>query len=273
MPRAGGGGYWYVPRRGQCVCYWIPLPGGGGYWWAATPSDPSGLWWWPDTNEWRAAPPTAPGGDRPLAEPGVAPSDMELILSIDRLTRGPLTAGPSGEAPIFDRLVRGAPGLQVTYGNATDTVLIANAILQLKGVHPFKGVNTAPFPRKADRRYLLTGKVQLGCALDGASVPTLGFAMNGKLICQATWNGQAWQASWDSQAMPDGEYFLTAHQIGAEQQLGRMVAKGYARVANAPVDDPACEADWIADGPAPSAPVTTSTVVDAPGGDGHTHTH
>lgn len=233
LPGAGGG-VWFKAVAGHCFCHWVPLPGGGGAWWAGSPSDPDGLWWWPDEGVWRAAAPTSPSGGAPSGPPGVAPIAQDLWTALDGL----LSGDPSGGAPVFDMLAAGAPALQTQLNQATDTYLIGNVIVQ------FQGVNNAPFPRRDDPRYLLTGDVQLGCQLDGASVPSLAFAMNGELICEAAGAGGAWKATWNTRTRPDGDYFLTAHEVGPNHTLGRMIAKGYAHIHNTPDRDAPCNEDW-----------------------------
>jgi hypothetical protein len=238
MPTSGGG-YWYKAPAGHCQCHWVPLPGGGGAWWAATPDDPDGLWWWPDEGVWREAPPTQPSGSLPMAPPGIAPISQDILLYLDALLGGPLPAGPSGGTILFDMLASGLTTMQPMLDQATETMLIANAIVQ------FQGVNMAPFPRRNDPRYLLTGDVMLGCKLDGATVSSMAFAMNGENICEATRQGDTWKAQWNSRVRPDGDYFLTAHEVGPNHTLGKMVAKGYARIRNVPDRDAPCSADWI----------------------------
>jgi hypothetical protein len=157
------------------------------------------------------------------------------LIYLDDMLNGLL---PGSGTTIFDVLTGGGFPLQSSLDHATDTFLIGNVIVQ------FQGVNNAPFPRKGDPRYLLTGDVQLGCQLEGASVSSLAFAMNGEMICEASAAGDAWKATWNTRVRPDGDYFLTAHEVGPNHTLGRMVAKGYAHILNTPDRDAPCTEDW-----------------------------
>lgn len=246
----GGGSYW----DGVCGCwvaapanqagyYWIVRPGGGGTWLWPSPDGLGCCVWVPDGQGggrwvWISYGPGA--GAPPAAPTTIGYGDLAGL--IDALTSPTWTPGETTTAGAFDRISAGVPALKTQLEQAIDTILNVNI-----RINYFQGVNAAPFPRKDDPKYLLIGTVELRCALDGlpAGLPGVAYALNGKEICRTTSAGDAWNAEYDTHQTPDGEYFLTAHEAVPGQGLGKLLAKGYARIRNAGVSEDPCAEDPI----------------------------
>jgi hypothetical protein len=246
-PDGGGGSYWSP----TCSCwqtaggngfgyYWIELPGGGGGTWIWP--DPAGhgcCCWVPDGHGggswvWVYY---EPGTTTPPPPPTYIVNIIDLGGMIDGLTAPTWNPGTSTTAPIFDTMMAQMPLLKTQLDQAIDTILNVNVLM------PFEGVNMAPFPRKNDPRYLLIGTVDLRCTMPDMPVNGgVAYALNGQEICRASSPTESWQAEYDTRQMKDGEYFLTAHEFGPNGQgLGKMLAKGYARIRNTSTDDPCNE--------------------------------
>lgn len=255
----GGGGYWWYPWpngggasywNGSAWVsapvnaggyYWITLPGGGGTWVWPSPDGHGCCCWVPDGQGggswvWIVY---GAGDGTPPAPPTVIVNVYDFSGLIEGLTAPTWTPGTTTGSATFDQLAASVPAMQTQLEQAIDTILNVNIIM------PFAGVNNAPFPRKDDPRYLLIGTVQLHCNLEDLPVAGVAYALNGEEICRTSTAGDTWQAEYDTHKMKDGEYFLTAHELGPNGQgLGKMLAKGYARIRNQDATADPCADQW-----------------------------
>jgi hypothetical protein len=258
----GGGGFWYYPTPTGGGVYWtgtrwerpaangsgyhwITLPGGGGVWLWPSPDghgcciwvpdgNGGGRWLWVLLEDGTGTPPAAPGG--------TIINLIDLGGLLDGLTAPTWTPGSGGgTGTVFDQLATVAPTLQPQLDQAIETILNVNVLM------PFKGVNEAPFPKKDDPRYLLIGTVELRCALalEPATVSGVAYALNGKEIARTDRPLDTWKTEYDTRQMTDGDYFITAHEAAPGQAgLGKLLAKGYARIRNTVSSDAPCADQW-----------------------------
>jgi hypothetical protein len=247
-PWPGGDGFstwngttWVTAPSNGSGYYWLTLPGGGGMWVWPSPDGQGCCCWVPDGHGggswvWILY---EVGDGTPPPPPTILINIIDLGGLIDGLTSPTWNPGTSTGSAIFDQLSDSVPGLKEQLDQAIDTILNVNIIM------PFAGVNNAPFPRKDDPRYLLIGTVQLHCNLEELPVSGVAYALNGEEICRTTSGGDTWRAEYDTHKMKDGEYFLTAHELGPNGQgLGKMLAKGYARIRNQDATEDPCADQW-----------------------------
>ncbi|MFN3432313.1 MAG: hypothetical protein ACK46X_20485, partial [Candidatus Sericytochromatia bacterium] len=260
--RLPGGGFWYYPTPTGGGAYWtgtrweLPAPNGSGYYWITLPGG-GGVWMWPSPDGYGCCiwVPDGNGGGRwvwvlfedgtgtpPAAPGGTTINTIDLGGLIDGLTAPTWAPGAaSGSGTAFDRLVAVTPSLQTQLNQAIETILNVNVLM------PFKGVNAAPFPKKNDPRYLLIGTVELRCALELEPLHVTGvaYALNGQEICRTDRPLETWKAEYDTRQMKDGDYFITAHEAAPGQPgLGKLLAKGYARIRNQVSSDDPCADQW-----------------------------
>lgn len=238
----GSGGYWWTPPAGHHGAIWIPLPDGDGHWFLPL-EDGAGCWWVPlpgGGGYWVYVILDGSGRGGPLPPFGplgpLTPTDIQDLL--ERLLGSDSLAGAGGGNTLFDRLVSSSPPLRGRLDEALDTFLNVNVVIL------FKGVNRAPFPLKDDPRFLLRGQVELGCTMMGPTSGNVVFAFNGQPVCEGSWQSDGYRGGFDSRTIQDGDYFLTAHEKVEGRALGRMLAKGYARVKNSNVEEIPCDTMW-----------------------------
>ncbi|HEY9857476.1 MAG TPA: hypothetical protein V6D05_17155 [Stenomitos sp.] len=152
---------------------------------------------------------------------------------------------PAGDAttpPVFDQIVAQNPSLDNHLQKAVDTYLLINVRVQAMGQ------NLAPFPGRDATRHLLIGKVELTCTAAGSNSKGIVFTLNGQTVATTSAEAEGWRGVLDTRPCPDGDYLLTAHEIGADGNPGVTLVKSFVRILNQPATHSPCETKWR-DGP------------------------